>query len=56
MDSKAFHVGDKVRDKRFNIQIYGEVLCVNDIRGTKHLVIKTNKGNFTVPAYMMEHV
>lgn len=52
--NKTFNVGDRVRDKRFNVPIYGEVLSVNNEK--KRLVIKTEKGNFSVSFHMMERI
>ena len=45
-------VGDRVRDKRFNRPLYGEVISIDE--SCNRLVIRTDRGNFSVDADMME--
>lgn len=49
-----FQKGDYVCDKRFNHPVFGTVIAV--VNNGERLVIKTDKGNFSVNADMMEMV
>ena len=47
-----FHVGDIVRDKRFNVPRSGKVIVVDN--AAQCLVIESKKGNYSVPMHIME--
>lgn len=58
MDSiKKFEAGDIVRDRRFNVVFYGKVIHVDhDSLIVQRVNHPHDKGNYGVPAYMMELV